>query len=206
LTFLAAYTVSKNLGTAVGPYPTELVHAIQSLDRPQNLVVSYTYELPFGPGKRFANSRGTLVEQAVGGWQISGIHTYASGTPINFSPAIDLTGAAIRQSGCGGVHPYSTTGGILNPAAFATPPAFTVPNTIQLSNVRNCGYENENIAFSKVFPIRESIRFNFGAEMYNIFNRHGWTGINTSVTSPTFGNYTGATNPRNVQFHLRFEF
>jgi hypothetical protein len=206
LSFLAAYTFSKNIGSSIGAYPTEHINVIQSLDRPQNLVVSYTYDLPIGPGKRFLAGGNSAVRQIVGGWQVSGIQNYASGTPIDFAPAVDLTGQAVRAGNCGSVNPYSLTGGILNPAGFSSPAAFTVPTTIQLNGVRNCGYENENVAFSKMFPIREGIRLNFGAEMFNIFNRHGWTGLNTSVTSATFGNYTAATTPRNVQFHLRVEF
>lgn len=206
LSFLAAYTLSKNIGSAVGPYPTEHVNVIQSLDRRQNLVVSYTYDLPFGAGRRYFAGGNSVVKQVVSRWQVSGIQNYASGTPINFAPAVDLTGQSVRQGGCGSVNPHSLTGGILNPAGFKSPAAFTVPTTIQLQGVRNCGYENENVAVSRMFPIRENVRLNFGAELFNIFNRHGWTGLNTSVTSATFGNYTGATTSRNVQFHVRVEF
>jgi Carboxypeptidase regulatory-like domain len=206
LSFLAAYTLSKNIGTAVGPYPTELIRVEQSLSRPQNLVLSYTYDLPFGPGKRFLNSGNVISRQVVGGWQVAGIQNYMSGLPINFSSPVDLTGQPIGQGGCGSVDPYSVTGGILNPAAFSVPAQFTIPTTTQLHGMRNCGYKNENIAFIKLFPIREGIRLNFGAEFFNIFNRHTWTAMNTSLTSATFGNYTGASDPRDVQFHLRLEF
>jgi hypothetical protein len=220
LSFLAAYTLDKNLGTAIGPYPTEYIREVQSLDRPQNLVVSYTYDLPFGYKRRFLNGGNFfLSQQVLGGWRISGIQNYMSGLPIIFSSqvsvaglpiisatGVDLTGRPIRQGSCGSVNPYSATGGILNPAAFSVPAEFTIPTTVELQGVRNCAYKNENIAFTKVFPISESVRVNFGGEMFDIFNRHTWTGLNTSITSPSFGNYTGASDPRNVQFHLRIEF
>jgi hypothetical protein len=206
LSFLAAYTLSKNLGTSVGPYPTQLINVVQSLDRPQTLVVSYTYDLPFGRGKRFLSGANGVLDQVVGGWRVAGIQSYASGLPINFPGGVDYTGQSLRQGGCGSVNPLVPTGGILNPAGFSVPAQFTIPQSIQLQGVRNCGYENENIAFVKVLPVRENVHLNFGAEMFNIFNRHSWTGINTSVTSASFGNYTAATDPRSIQLHFRVEF
>ena len=38
-------------------------------------------ELPFGQGKKFLSSAGGLVDQLVGGWQVSGIFRYRSGLP-----------------------------------------------------------------------------------------------------------------------------
>ena len=49
---------------------------------PHRFVTSVLYALPFGKGKRFLN-RGGVVNQVVGGWQLSTITTIQSGTSIN---------------------------------------------------------------------------------------------------------------------------
>ena len=48
-------------------------------DVPHRFVLSYVYELPFGRGKRFASSGGSLANALIGGWQLTGITTFAKG-------------------------------------------------------------------------------------------------------------------------------
>src|SRR5262249_35683385 len=64
LSFLVGFTISKNLtdvdsipgyfsaGTQ-DAYNRRMEKALSSIDSPQQVVASYTYELPFGAGKRF---------------------------------------------------------------------------------------------------------------------------------------------------------
>lgn len=40
------------------------------------------YELPFGRGKRFVSHSNIVVEELAGGWEVTGIYNYQSGTPI----------------------------------------------------------------------------------------------------------------------------
>ncbi len=51
-----------------------------------------TYELPFGPGKKFLGSSGTLMSELVGGWHIGAILNYQGGTPLqivnNYNPLL----------------------------------------------------------------------------------------------------------------------
>lgn len=71
LTFLVAYTISKNLtndqfggygsvGTPLLQYPSSsfAVKSLSQLDRPQLLNISWKYDLPFGKGKRYLGSAG----------------------------------------------------------------------------------------------------------------------------------------------------
>ena len=51
------------------------------------------YELPFGPGKAFANGTNGIVSRLVGGWQVGAIFTYESGAPISITA---------NQNGLGG--------------------------------------------------------------------------------------------------------
>src|SRR5262249_29906958 len=49
---------------------------------PHVLNLAYVYELPFGKGKRFVN-KGGVGNAVLGGWQLSVIQHYQSGTPIH---------------------------------------------------------------------------------------------------------------------------
>jgi carboxypeptidase family protein len=102
LNLMASYTWSKTLTDADSalPYFATLHQggapqnvfdkrgdkAISNQDLPQNFVLSYIYELPFGKNKKFLNSS-RLLDRAVGGWSVSGIQRYESGQPIAFGCA-----------------------------------------------------------------------------------------------------------------------
>jgi len=102
LNLMASYTWSKTLTDADSALPffatlhqggapsdvfdRRLDKAISNQDLPQNFVLSYIYELPFGKNKKFL-SHGSLVDKAAGGWSISGVQRYESGQPIAFGCA-----------------------------------------------------------------------------------------------------------------------
>jgi homospermidine synthase len=66
---------------------------------------------------------------------------------------------------------------------------------------------NEDISILKNFTVREPFRVRFGAEFFNIFNRHSWTGLNTDIENVTgFGRHTGASRARSIQFLLKLDF
>ncbi len=91
LSFLVSYTWSKTLtdseslfnefsGFTQDFYNRRAEKSYSLNDYPHNLVLSYQYELPFGPGKKFANAGGPLGK-VIGGWMIAGVHQYQSGPP-----------------------------------------------------------------------------------------------------------------------------
>ena len=65
-------------------------------DVPHLLFLGYTYQFPFGPGKRFANASGPLGK-VVGGWGISGIQRYQAGRPLNVFMSNNLAGFLFNQ-------------------------------------------------------------------------------------------------------------
>lgn len=96
LNLLASYTYSKtitdadssfstltgfnsNVFGAQNPYNLRGEKAVSYQDIPHAFVVSYMYELPAGPGKRYFNHG--VPSKVLGGWQISGVHRYQSGSP-----------------------------------------------------------------------------------------------------------------------------
>lgn len=217
--FLVGYTVSKNLLSGFfQANQQDTRKMLATLDTPQNLAISYDYELPFGHGKKVLGDAHGVVEQLVGGWEVTGIHNYFSGLPIAIAtnatlPGINLVevdrnpGVPIRTStSCGSFHRGGTTP-YLNIAAFSDPAPFTLGNTYMLPSTRGCPYLNENISISKYFPIHENIRFKFSATFFNALNRHQFGGLGSNIDSPSaFGNFTTASSPRTIQLSGRLDF
>jgi len=232
LSGLLAYTISKSIGdggfgnqgeSSSTVQHTALRHTAKALynqDRTQSLAVSYIYELPFGSGKRFADTKNPFLKQVVGGWRFTGIHNYISGTPVAIATNAALPGGfggvwanrvpdvPIAATGCGDYDPNDPSRNrFLNINAFSVPGPFTLGNTRTLPNVRTCGILIENISIQKLFPIRESTRILFSADFNNAFNRHFWTRLSSNISNPAgFGLYGGASDPRTIQFHLKVEF
>jgi hypothetical protein len=126
------------LGVLQNPFDRSSFRSVSPNNAPHVLVVNYLVELPFGKGKHFLNEGG-IVDKVFGGWQVSGIHRYQSGTPLSFftsDPAstefLQLTGylGNLRLDATG--QPISITSrslngqnGIqINQAAFVAPPLF----------------------------------------------------------------------------------
>jgi hypothetical protein len=72
--------------------------------------------------------------------------------------------------------------------------------------VRNFGTINEDFGLLKNHRFGEKFRLQLRAEFLNAFNRHQLTGINTSITSPNFGQVTNVSGNRTVQVGTRLDF
>ena len=84
--FLVSYTVAKTMDSsgsqlaayfsagAQDSFNRKAEKSVSDNDIPQSLVFSYNYELPFGPGKKFA-TKGGVAGKFTGGWSFSGIQT-----------------------------------------------------------------------------------------------------------------------------------
>jgi hypothetical protein len=191
---------------------------LADLDRTHNLVVSYSYDLPFGPEKRFARSRNPVVRRLVGGWKVAASHNYMSGAAISVSSdqrnpltfgsgwVNIVPGAQIRPSYNRNMDPNDPSRRFLNVAAFTVPAANTFGNTRLLSTVRDNPFFNENITLIKQFEIKEQTRFEFGMNLFNAFNRHMLTNLQTNIQNSAFGRFSRASNPRWIQVYLRLGY
>ena len=241
LTMLLNYTWSKTLTNADAEYPLQsnwngngnsgalntynlkVEKALSQYDVPQRLILSYTYQLPFGKGKPLAN-QGRVVNAVVGGWQVAGVQTYESGTPLSVtSPGWDSgifagnLGANSRPNTVSGQNPNGFSGkGFefgqsrrLNPAAFVQAPNFTFGDAPRALTVREFASHNEDFNFSKQIPMgTEKVQTVFRMEFFNAFNRAGqYTGFDTGVGDSNFGHASSRQNsPRSIQGNLRVSF
>ena len=231
LSFLISYTAAKTLTNAGGtpfsngkgrpPFTEQrgLEWAIGPADVPQNLISSAVYELPFGPGKPFANTGGA-AGKIIGGWQIAAITRYYSGTPIGIGggDSLPLFGGSNRPNQVSGV-PIRTgvspgdfdpaTDKYLNINAFSQPAPFTRGQMgPRQSEARGFTRLSEDFTLFKFIPFTETVRLEFRAEFYNLFNRVVFGGPSANINSPAaFGNVGGtALDQRQIQMALKIHF
>lgn len=163
-------------GGADGPLPQDPRNRLADrgnspFDIRHRLTIAWTYQLPFGRGRRWLNRDG-LAEYLLGGWQMNGINTFQTGLP--FTPTLN---AATVNTGTGSRPNRIGEGTLANPtvdrwfdtAAFATPAQFTYGDSGR-NFLYGPGRVNFDFSLFKEFRVKEGLALQFRAEAFNLFN------------------------------------
>lgn len=220
LSFQAAFTAGKQIdnvqerfggrSTFNDPNNLNLSRSVGEFDRPQFLVTSYIWELPFGPGKSYARSG--ILSHVLGRWQISGISTFGKGLPLVITGPNNtrLPGVSARAMRFGdpvlGANDR-TLERYFDTSAFAPAPTFSIGTDSRTQpRLRSPGIKTFDLSLSRSQPIRERANLQFRAEFFNAFNTPQFGVPNSSVTATNFGEITSASEARQIQMGLRFSF
>jgi hypothetical protein len=166
------------------------------------------------------------VEALFGGWQLTGLARWTSGFPVSVSNGSQWPTNWQLSGNATPIGPVSTTGATKNPdgtvnifgtAAQATAalanfqPDF--PGEVGARNIlRGDGFAGLDVGLDKRWkmPWKESHSLQFRWEVFNVLNltRFDVQSVNLSLTNASsFGQYSSLlTNPRTMQFALRYEF
>ena len=217
ITGSASQSVAGENDLAQNPFDLKAEWGRSMFDSRHRLVVSYQWNLPW-----FTHAE-TWYGHILGNWQVNGITTLASSTPFTVydSSNPSLQGSAPEISGFFSSRPNiagdPNTGTCPGGAAVRTPEcwfntnAFQHAATGQFGNVgRNTlngpAFQQWDFSAIKTIPIRESMRFEFRAEIFNIFNNANFELPNNDINSPGFGQIEAAQPGRVVQLALKFTF
>ena len=187
--------------------------------------------MPFGRNKQFGSNVSGWADQIIGGWQISPVVTYASGTPFSLtyqecSTAIPGNGPPCYPNGRGNnlklhIQGLNTTNhnrlafhGATTPLTVQPFQGFTAPGLDEIGNTgRNSTYGpnlfNTDLAVQKNFPIKESLFAQFRMDAYNVFNHMSLSNPGGSIDNgdQTIGSLAYAQFPtRQLQFSVRLQF
>jgi hypothetical protein len=216
LTLQGSYTwshqldyVSGDLDAIANPFDRSYNYGSGNLDRRHIFTFNYVYDLPF-----FRDSTSGFRRSILGGWALSGITTFQTGTPL--SPTVSDSG---KQLGLGGGNVTSrpdVTGPVSMPKTvdqWFNPSVFVQPAPLQFGNAARGilvgpGLNNWNISLFKNFalPFREGARIEFRGETFNTFNHTQFHDVNTTLGNQNFGKVTSAYDPRIIQLGLKLIF
>ncbi|MGH9523359.1 MAG: TonB-dependent receptor [Terriglobales bacterium] len=192
--FTGAYTWSKTIDDASdfteqpqNPYDLRASRALSRFDQRHRFVFSGLFDLPFGDEEdRKPGTPNQWWQTAFGNLEVAPIVTIGSGRPVD-----PLTGSDSLHN-------------------FAYPlnvrPAGWGRNTLRTPYTANVDFR-----VLKYFPLTEHGKLDVVAEFFNLFNRTNVIEIDPvygigATPRSGFGRPLDASNPRQVQFSLDFEF
>ncbi|HKN60602.1 MAG TPA: carboxypeptidase regulatory-like domain-containing protein [Candidatus Acidoferrales bacterium] len=221
LVLSVAYTYSHSLddssdrydNTFVNAYDLRANYATSTFDQRHLLNISYVYDFPFfkNPG---------LENKLLGGWELSGIVTWQTGTPFSVVPNQFGDAAGVANGVGSGAYadlvpgqsphavPSGTTGVgplLFNPNAFALPTGLTFGDEGR-DAFAGPSFSNFDMALFKKFAVKESAHFEFRAEGFNVFNQTEFTGVRATIDTLNFLRPAGNQPARILELALKFVF
>jgi trimeric autotransporter adhesin len=185
--------------------------ALAAADTPIRVTGTWSYELPFGKGKRLL-SNNTVANWVVGGWSVHGTLIVNTGFPLFVIQSNNNAGIggqnqrpnATGVNACYSGNPESRLNTYLNPAAFSQAPTYTYGNVSRDISCESPGQSNTDASLFKTFSFKERFRAQFRATALNAFNTPLFAPPITNIGLKTFGNVTYQANiPRVLELGLR---
>jgi hypothetical protein len=182
----------------------------------KQFIGSFLYALPT------AQSLGFVGRQILGGWNLNGIVTVRSGFPYTVNSGLknSMVGSwgnheradLIGDPNLPGSRPLAQKlSEWFNPAAF-TYNAIGTFGSSPRNFLTGPNFANVDFGLVKSFPIKkgpfsETQRIDVRAEFFNLFNRANFEQPQAQVSNgPNFGRILAATDPRIIQFGLKYTF
>jgi hypothetical protein len=176
--------------------------------RRHRIVASWVYDLP-GPAAGVARA-------VAGGWQLTGIYQWESGEPFTIDSGRDNAGWGLgdnRAIKTG--QPFDPPADLpcasqpcvywFNPRAFAVNPNGSFGETLR-GEYFGPSESVLDLGILKRFELPNNMTLQFRAEVFNVLNTVNLNNPEDTVTSGNFGRITGASEPRIMQFGMKFGF
>ncbi|HEY3837089.1 MAG TPA: carboxypeptidase regulatory-like domain-containing protein [Bryobacteraceae bacterium] len=227
LDFQGVYTYAHSLDTSSGntnavglqnPYNLNVYRGNSDFDVRHMAVLSWSYDLPFGRGKKFAAHANRALDMMIGGWQVNSIDTFATGnpfTPVMVSSLLNSGSAAQWPNRIGsGAISNPTIHQWFNPADFVSPGSYVFGNSGR-NILFGPGTEQFDLSLFKNLAFNESgsRRLQFRAESFNVLNTPQFNNPNAQIGNAAVATITSAGAPllyqrtsREIQLALKLYF
>jgi hypothetical protein len=189
-----------------------------SFDQRHKVSGTYLYQLPFGKDELWATSgAGAHILE---GLSVSGSFTFATGTPL--TPRYQAASSSVTCGTAGSLRPdrdYSQSltagGGSLkkwfNTSVFTEPSAAIgypcdVYGNASRNSIAGPGTITNDMSLSKTISLNNTRSMEVRATAENVFNTVQYSGVDTNVSSTTFGQVTSTASMRAFSFMARFRF
>jgi hypothetical protein len=216
-TFTGSYAYSKlmvdNLASSVYSTVQPLTPKGYNRGRSANdithiLTVNSVYNLPVGRGRKYLSGMNRVTDMLLGQWELSGILSYASGSPLTF----DVPGATLgngydtRPNRVGSISvPHQSAKRWFNPQGFSAPASYSYGNS-GMNIMDGPSSKGLDAALLKNFAFGEGRYLQFRWEAFNAPNYVNLGSPNTSIGEPSTGQIFSAGAPRQMQFGLKLIF
>jgi hypothetical protein len=220
LTFIGTYTwahtidqaeesLDEGLSGRVSEYNLTNERGNSSLDRRQNFIASFTYELPFGKGRKAGAGWSPAVDAILGGWEAGGLLSLRTGTPFDVNYPGDPQNSGTRNRGNrvgSGKLDNPTIDKWFDEMAFVASAPGVYGNTGR-NVLYGPGARTFDFILGKRFAMPwegHSLQFRF--ESFNFTNTPSFGQPNSGLRSPATATITQADEPRRIQFALKYNF
>jgi hypothetical protein len=189
-----AYDVNENYGNS----GNDIRHSLN---------VQGLYQLPFGRGRKYANSN-ELEDATIGGWQLSGIYQFHTGVPYNYYVNANYDGQLSGYlqpnlvPGKSGKVPNPSVKEWFDTTAYVSPP----PNTFGDAG-RNSAtgphFWDTDLSVAKTWAIPrlgEKTSFQFKADSYDVFNHPNYGQPQAGLGNEGYGTISSSLINRVMQF------
>jgi Carboxypeptidase regulatory-like domain len=231
-----AYTWSKNLSDQYNDrgvsdtytWDPNLDYGPSGLNEPQIFIANFVYKEPF------FSEQHHLGGHLLGGWELSGITTFESGSSFNAFQYPDPFGCVPDTSTPNGCQAGTYPGGLgidgpdydILARPDQTSPVHLVKEKSQriwfdtssftpavghfgsepTGNILGPGLEKVDLGLMKNFNFGERVSLQMRAEAFNVFNHTSFDGVDNGLGDGTFGQDTSAHEPRIMQFSSKLYF
>jgi hypothetical protein len=214
-------------------YPQVPIWLVSSAS-PQRVAATWVYDLPFGARRAWVHSR--IPSMLAGGWTFSGTYQYQPGGLVSFNNSTNTYNAFyygdpnkikidnpkldhyFNTAGC--VTSSPGAGDIVVPngqpctqgwdkRAGSQPATFQARQfPINIDGLRGPSIHQTNLSLMREIRLRERVTFQARVDALNVMNHSFFGGVNTTPSSPQFGQITSGSVTLNrfiqIQGHLRW--
>jgi len=158
-------------------------------------------------------------------WRLAPIVSVHSGLPVNILDGVDVSesGIGLDRPNLIAANPYangSNPAHLLNASAFQQQALGTF-GSLGRNVLNGAGLVEVDLSLFRLIPVKERLKLEVRVEAFNVINHPNFvgavtagsttgsyssTGLTNSLTSPTFGNYQSANDPRIFQFSAKLHF
>jgi len=232
LIFMLNYTYSKMIDDEgnfrSGYLPNRIERSLGTAGQPQNISGLVVYSLPFGRG---GFGGGNAIARAIaGGWQISGIYKYYSGSPLavtgatcsnlpdqgtcvpSYNPAFGSTNARMNGGWGSGITPATASSTpFINKNAFVYAANYTFGNVARTApyGLIGPGGQDLDASLRRSFGIwnKENVKLSLQLDMFNVANKVVFGAPNTTYQgtgTTSFGTISSQANQsRDIQLNAK---
>jgi hypothetical protein len=203
-------THSNGGGQTMDNYDPARDYGPANWDVPHRFVASYIYDIPF-----LKDSPQPILKYVVAGWQIGGVTTLQSGSPVNVTISTDTANIGISglqrpnlvgpvpALNCQSIPDSRDLVNCYDASAFALPAQFTFGNAPR-NLLRGPKAVITDLSFIKNVPVGGTMQFQIRAEIFNAFSNVNYGQPNAVFGSANFGRIsaTNTTYPNMRQVQL----